>query len=107
MMSKVDPLSLLTSMSQLCALVPQTNSTEALLVGGMSKFIGVVTGTVLPAAGNNTDVAAAAVNVLGALGVAASSSGFDLSKSFSLSSMLTVVSSFSSFLSLAKSFKLL
>jgi hypothetical protein len=105
MASKLDPLSLITSMSQLCALVPQTNSTDSLLVAGVSKFLNVMTTMVLPAAGNNTAAPAAAlVGVLGALGSVATTGagGFDLSAPFSLSSLLDVVKAFSSLLAVAK-----
>jgi hypothetical protein len=108
MAAKLDPLSLLVAMKQLCGLVPQTNTTESVLVVGMSKFLTVMVDKVLPGLpANDTAIPAAAVTVLGALGAAATSGGFDLSKTFSLEGMLSVVTAFGNLLGLMKLFKLL
>ena len=59
------------------------------------------------AAANDTAIPAAAVTVLGALGAAATSGGFDLGRTFSLEGMLSVVTAFGKLLGLMRLFQLL
>lgn len=83
--------------------MPTTNSTQAVMVAGMSQFLSVFTSKLMPAAGNNTQLASAAINVLSTMGAAAYSGSYaDLTKSFSLDSMLGMVNSFATMMTLAK-----
>jgi len=100
----IDPFSLLLSFKKLCDVVPTGNSTQAVMVASMSKFLTVMTSKVMPAASNSTDLSKATFDVLAALGGAAYTGSYmDLSKSFSMSDMLQVVTSFGTVLSVAKS----
>jgi uncharacterized protein (DUF4213/DUF364 family) len=105
---QIDPVSLLTTFKSLCTFVPNTNSTQAVMVVGMQKFLTIVTDKVMPAASNNTQLATAAFNVLSSMGTAAYSGSYaDLTKSLSLDSMLSMVTNFGNMMALVKNFGLL
>jgi hypothetical protein len=106
----VDPLSLLTTFKDLTKLVPTTNSTQAVMVAGMSQFLTVVTTKFFPAssAANVTQLATAAMNVLSSMGAAAYSGSYmDLTKSMSLDSMLGLMTNFGTMMTLVKGFQLM
>lgn len=104
----IDVLSLITTLKTLCLQVPTTNSTQAVMVSGMSQFLSVFTSKLMPASNNNAQLATAAINVLSTMGSAAYSGSYaDLSKSFSLDSMLGMVNSFATMMSLAKTLGLM
>jgi hypothetical protein len=98
-----DPLSLITSFKSLCDFVPNTNSTQAVMVAGMKQFLTVVTTKVVPASNNSTQLAQSVISVMTAMGGAAYTGSYmDLTKTMSLSSMLNVVNSFYTMLSTVK-----
>jgi hypothetical protein len=104
----IDVLSLITTLKTLCLQVPTTNSTQAVMVSGMSQFLSVFTSKLMPASNNNAQLATAAINVLSNMGSAAYSGSYaDLSKSFSLDSMLGMVNSFATMMSMAKTLGLM
>jgi hypothetical protein len=104
----IDVLSLITTLKSLCLQVPTTNSTQAVMVSGMSQFLSVFTSKLMPASNNNAQLATAAINVLSTMGSAAYSGSYaDLSKSFSLDSMLGMVNSFATMMSMAKTLGLM
>ena len=104
----IDVLSLITTLKTLCLQVPTTNSTQAVMVSGMSQFLSVFTSKLMPASNNNAQLATAAINVLSTMGSAAYSGSYaDLSKSFSLDSMLGMVNSFATMMSMAKTLGLM
>jgi hypothetical protein len=104
----IDVLSLITTLKTLCLQVPTTNSTQAVMVSEMSQFLSVFTSKLMPASNNNAQLATAAINVLSTMGSAAYSGSYaDLSKSFSLDSMLGMVNSFATMLSMAKTLGLM
>lgn len=106
---QIDPVSLLTTFKSLCTFVPTgSNSTQAVMVAGMQKFLSIVTDKVMPAASNNTQLATAAFNVLTSMGTAAYSGSYaDLTKSISLDSMLSMVTNFGNMMALVKNFGML
>jgi hypothetical protein len=104
----INVLSLITTLKTLCLQVPTTNSTQAVMVSGMSQFLSVFTSKLMPASNNNAQLATAAINVLSTMGSAAYSGSYaDLSKSFSLDSMLGMVNSFATMLSMARTLGLM
>ena len=99
----IDFLSLITTFKSLCLNVPTTNSSQAVMVSGMSQFLTVFTSKLMPASSNSTALATAAINVLASMGAAAYSGSYaDLTKSFSLDSMLGMVNSFATMMTMAK-----
>jgi hypothetical protein len=104
----IDPISLLTTFKSLCTFVPTSNSTQAVMVAGMQKFLSIVTDKVMPAASNNTQLATAAFNVLSSMGTAAFTGSYaDLTKSLSLDSMHSMVTNFGNMMSLVKNLGML
>jgi uncharacterized protein (DUF4213/DUF364 family) len=104
----IDPLSLLTTFKSLSTFVPKTNSTQAVMVAGMSQFLTVITTKVMPAGSNNVQLATAAMNVLSSMGTAAFTGSYmDLTKSMSLDSMLGMVQNFGTMMEVVKSLGLM
>lgn len=98
----------MTSFKDLSKFVPQTNSTQAVMVAGMSQFLTVITTKVMPAGANNAQLSTALMSLLSSMGTAAYAGSYmDLTKSFSLDSMLQMVTNFGTVMNLVKTMQLL